>query len=423
MQERDIITMSQKELKRLHLIHKVIDKTITQIEAAKLLDLSTRQVRRIEDRVIEEGDKGIIHKSRGHPSPNSIPEDIKAKAIALCKARYEGFSPTLAAEKLFEINKIKISRETLRGWFKQKAIPYKTRKKRPHRNWRERKRRFGEMIQIDGSHHKWFEERGPERVLMGYIDDANNNVFARFYDTEGTLPFMDSFKRYIKRYGLPQSVYIDRHSAYKAKNKPTIEDELNNREPQSQVQRALKELEVELIYAYSAPAKGRIERLFRTFQDRLIKEMRLKGIKSVKEGNKFLACYLPIHNKRFKVEALEKGDLHRPLLKNIDPDKILCIKTERGLNNDSTVAHNKKLYHILDKTHATKVMVEERTDGIMLITHNGNSLRYRQITQRPAKIAQFKPFAIKSRKIWRPPVGHPWKQPMRDDYVQKTKVG
>ena len=423
MQERDIIIMSQRELKRLHLIHKVIEKVITQTEAAKLLDLSTRQVRRIRDKVTEEGDKGIIHKARGRPSPNSISEDIKNKAIALCKSKYQGFSPTLASEKLFEINKIKISRETLRNWFKDKAIAYRTRKKRPHRNWRERKHFFGEMIQADGSHHKWFEEKGPECVLMGYIDDANNNVFARFYDTEGTLPFMDSFKRYIKRYGLPQSVYIDRHAAYKANNNPGIEDELNNREPESQVQRALKELSVEVIYAYSAPAKGRIERLFRTFQDRLVKEMRLKGIKNIKEGNKFLSHYLPIYNKRFKVEAIEKGDLHRPLLKNVDLDKILCKKTERGLNNDSTVAHDKKLYHILDKVYAKNVMVEERTNGVMLIAHNDKNLRYRQITQRPAKIKATKPVRIKPKKIYRPPVGHPWKQPIREEYVQKRKVG
>lgn len=429
MQERDIIIMSQRELKRLHLIRKVIDKAITQTEAAKLLNLSTRQIRRTKGKVIEEGDRGIIHKSRGHPSPNSIPQNTKDKIITLCKTKYVGFSPTLASEKLFEINRIKISRETLRGWFRQKAIPYKTRKKRPHRNWRERKHHFGQMIQADGSHHEWFEDRGPECVLMGYIDDANNNVFARFYETEGTLPFMDSFKRYIKRYGLPQSVYIDRHAAYKANNKPTIEDELNNREPESQVQRALKELEVEVIYAYSAQAKGRVERLFRTLQDRLIKEMRLKGVRSVEEGNKFLAHYLPVHNKRFKVEALEKGDLHRPLLKkHIDLDKILCIKTLRGLNNDSTIVHNKELYHIIDKTHAKKVVVEERINDSMLITLKGKTLKYKQIAQRPLKQQPKKVYKLKPKKAYIPPMDHPYKRPMFErryahinSYPQKEK--
>ena len=413
MHGKDIIAMSQKELKRINVINKVIDKVITQLEASEILSLSTRQIRRITRRVLKEGDKGVTHRSRGRPSTRAFPESAKERVIKLCKARYEGFNPTFASEKLFEIDKIKISRETLRGWFKEKNIPYSTRKKRPHRTWRERRHHFGEMEQVDGSHHDWFEGRGPECVLMGYIDDANNNVFARFYEYEGTFPFMDSFKGYAHKCGLPYSVYIDRHSTYKSTTKPSIEDELNNREPLSQVGRALKELGVEVIFAHSAQAKGRIERLFRTFQDRLVKEMRLQGIKDVREANKFLQYYLPIYNRRFKVEALEKGNLHRPLPKNIDLDKILCIKTERGLNNDSTVAHDKKLYLILDKIHAKKVEVQERINGKMLMTHKGNCLKYKEITQRPKKKEKPKYiFALVKGECYRPPMDHPFKGPM-----------
>jgi hypothetical protein len=427
MHGEDIITMRQKELKRLHLIHKVIEKALPQAEAGNILSLSIRQIRRITKRVLKEGDKGVIHKSRGHPSPNAIKPAIKDKALRLCKTKYEGFNPTLAAEKLFEINGINLSRETLRCWFKEKDIPYTTRKKRPHRNWRERRHHFGAMEQVDGSHHDWFEGRGPKCVLMGYIDDANNNVFARFYSSEGTFPFMDSFKRYIRKYGLPQSVYIDRHPAYKVNKTPSIEDQLNNREPESQVQRALGELGVEPIFAYSAPAKGRIERLFRTFQDRLVKEMRLKGVKSVEEGNKLLNKYLPVYNKRFKVEALEEGNLHRPLPKNINLDKILCRKTPHGLNNDSTVVHDKKLYHILDKVYAKKVMVEERIDGRMLITHKGKELKYRHITQRPVKIERHKPRDVMAGKAHKPAVDNPWRKfrikryPHINSYSQREK--
>ena len=418
MHGEDIIMMRQEELKRLHLIRQVIEKALTQVEAGNLLSLSARQIRRIAKRVIKEGDKGVIHKSRGRPSPNVIEESIKAKALRLCKTRYEGFSPTLAAEKLFEINGIELSRETLRGWFKQNDIPYQTRKKRPHRNWRERKHRFGEMEQVDGSHHDWFEDRGPKCVLMGYIDDADNNVFARFYNSEGTFPFMDSFKRYARKYGLPQSVYMDRHPAYKVNNgQPSIEDQLNNREPESQVQRALGELGVEPIFAYSPQAKGRIERLFRTFQDRLVKEMRLKGVKSVEEGNKFLKNYLPAYNRRFKVEALEKGDLHRPLPRNINLDKILCRKTEHGLNNDSTIVHDKKLYHVLSRICGRKVMVEERINGRLLITYKGKELKYRQITQRPVKKAEpVKQQVHIATKAHKPAMDHPWKKLMLNKY-------
>ena len=430
MEERGIVTMSQKELKRLSVIHKVIDRVVTQVLASEILGLSTRQVRRIERRVSEEGDRGIVHQSRGKPSVRALPELIKDKAIRLCKTKYEGFGPTLASEKLFEINKIKLSRETLRGWLKDEGMAYGARKKRPHRNWRERKHHYGEMQQVDGSHHDWFEGRGPECVLMGYIDDANSRVFAEFHEYEGTFPFMASFKSYAKKYGLPQKLYLDRHSTYKSSKKPSIEDELNNREPQSQVQRALDELGVDVIFAHSAPAKGRIERLFRTFQDRVIKEMRLKGIKSIEEGNKFLKYYLPVFNKRFSVEALEKGDLHRPVPKGADLDKSLCIKTPRGLNKDSTVAHNKKLYHVLDKVHTDKIMVEERVSGRLHITHKGKELKYRQITQRPAKKEPKKTYMFKMKKVWHPPMDHPLKgaffkrrYPHSNGYSQKEKIG
>ena len=256
MAGKDIYMATQEELKRLHIIHKAIDKHITQKEAAGILELSQRQINRIVKRIQTEGDKGIIHRSRSEPSNSAIPDKIKDKALKFFQEKYPDFGPTLASEKLFEIDKIKLNDETLRLWLIEKHIPYKTRKKRPHRQWRERKHHFGEMIQVDGSHHDWFEGRGPKSVLMGYVDDATGRVFARFYTYEGTTPFMDSFKRYIEKYGIPQSVYIDRYSAYKAKKKQTIEDELSNVIPLSAVQKALGELSVNIIYAWSPQAKA-----------------------------------------------------------------------------------------------------------------------------------------------------------------------
>ena len=431
MHGKDIITMSQMELRRVSVINKVIDKIMTQLEASKILELSTRQIRRITKRVSKEGDKGVIHKSRGRPSTQALPEKVKNKILKLCKTKYEGFNPLFASEKLFEIEKIKISRETLRSWFKEKNIPYKMRKKRPHRAWRERRHFFGQMIQADGSHHDWFEGRGHRCVLIGYIDDATSNVFARFYEYEGTFPFMDSFKRYTRKYGLPCGIYLDRHSTYKSTMRPSIEDELNNKEPLTHAGRALEELGVEVIFANSPQAKGRIERLFRTFQDRLIKEMRLKDIKTVKEANKFLKYYLSVYNRRFKVEAIEKGDLHRPLPKGIDLNRVLCIKTKRILNNDSTVAHNKKLYLVLDKIQAKSVFVEERLNGKLLIAHNSRALRYRKIAKRP-KAKPKKPkyiFTMVRKERARPSVDHPLKGPFfrarykhNPQYSQKEKV-
>ena len=411
---KDIIRMSITELKRLPIIHKVIKRELTQAEASSILEICTRQIRRIRDKVKKEGDESIAHRSRGRPSHNAKPGKIKNRALYLCRTRYKGFNPTFASEKLFEIDKIAISDETLRLWFIENNIEYKTRRARKHRKWRERKRHFGEMVQVDGSHHNWFESRGPKCVFMLHVDDATSKRFGRFYEYEGTLPFMDSFKRYVKKYGLPHSVYIDKHSTYKSTGKPSIEDELNNREPLTQVGRALEELGVDVIFADSPQAKGRVERNFETFQDRLIKEMRLRKIKNIAQANAFLGHYLPGFDKRFSVEPIEDANLHRPLPKGIDLDVILCIKKDHPLRNDFTVVHDKRLYQILERTNAKKVTVEERISGRMLITYKGEALKYKEIAQRPEKKAE-KPkyiFTVVKKKRYRPPMEHPLKGPM-----------
>lgn len=406
MTGKDMIAMTQEDLKRLAVIHKAVDKRVTQAEAAGILGLSDRQIRRIISRVSKDGDKGVIHRSRGQPSHNAKDIKIKKRAINLCRTIYEGFGPTLASEKLFERDRIELSRETLRQWLKNERLPYKERKKRPHRQWRERKHHYGQMIQMDGSHHDWFEDRGPWCVLMGYIDDATGIPFAKFCTREGSLTAMDSFKGYIKKHGVPLSVYLDKHTTYKSTKKRTVEDELNNIDHLSQFGRALTELGVELIYANSAPAKGRIERLFETFQDRVIKEMRLRNISSIEAANKFLEYYIPVFAKRFAVPAAKEGDLHRPLPKGIDLDRILCVKTERALNNDFTIAHDKKLYQILDNTSAKKVIVEDRIDGSMRVRYKDRILRFKEITARPPK----KPYVFKLiKKAYVPAADHPWK--------------
>jgi hypothetical protein len=194
MARKDIIMVSQRELKRLHIIHKALDGALKQVEAAEVLFLSDRQVRRIIKRVRVEGDRGVVHKSRGMPSGRRFPRKVKGKVIKLYREKYKGFGPTLAAEKLLEIDGVKISRETLRNWLTESGDWKKVRKVRAHRQWRERRDYLGEMVQMDGSHHDWLEGRGDELVLMAYIDDATNRVFARFYEYEGTIPAMDSFK-------------------------------------------------------------------------------------------------------------------------------------------------------------------------------------------------------------------------------------
>ena len=412
MAEEDRITMSQKESNRLYVIRQAIDKAINQAQAAKSLNLSDRQVRRIVRNVKKEGTAGICHKSRGKRAHNRIADKIKDKATTLCRETYKEFGPTLASEKLLTVHKIKVSNETLRGWFQQEHIPYKGRKKRPHRQWRKRKAHRGEMVQMDGSHHDWFEGRGPVCVLMGYIDDATGRVYARFYEYEGTLPAMDSFKRYIRLYGLPQSVYLDRHSTYKSMAKQTIEEELNDIRPMSHFEKSLAALDVEVIHAYSPQAKGRIERMFGTFQDRVVKEMRLSGVTNIAEGNTFLDSYLPEYNRKFAKEAMKQANYHRPVVNKRALDTILAIKTERSLRNDFTVSHNKRLYQITSNIQAKKVTVEERADGSMHILHNSLRLKFKEIQVRPLKEEPLKK-KMRLLIVRKQPVTHPWKSPAR----------
>lgn len=411
MAGKDIIKMSVRELRRLKVVQEAMEEHITQKTAASMIGLSERQVRRLVREVREEGDRGIIHKSRGRPSNRKIPDEVKDKVLLLCKRKYHDFGPTLACEKLSEMDDIRVSDETLRRWLTEGGIWKRRRKKSGHRRWRQRKECFGEMVQMDGSHHDWLEGRGPELVLMGYIDDATNTTFARFYDYEGTMPAMDSFKCYIRKYGLPQSVYLDRHTTYKSTRKLTEDEELEGiTEPMSQFERALSELGVEVIHAYSPQAKGRVERLFGVLQDRLIKEMRLKGIKTKEEANDFLEKYLPQYNKRFSICPANDTDIHVELPKHFNLDRVLSIKTGRTVRNDNTIAHNGRLYQIEDKAKAKKVTVEERLDGSLHITSNGEGLRYKEIDERPRKANSQVQEILRPRVPHIPAKDHPWRR-------------
>ncbi len=409
MAREDMIMARPGEIRRLHVIQKVVERVIKQVEAAEVLSLSSRQIRRIVKRIRLEGDGGIVHKSRGRVSNRRIPDKIRNKVLRLYRKKYQDFGPTLASEKLLERDGVRISDETLRLWLTESGDWKKIRKARGHRQWRQRKDHYGEMVQMDGSHHAWFEGRGPWCVFMGYIDDAMGEVFGRFYPYEGTIPAMDSFKRYIRRNGLPMSVYLDKHTTYKSTAKPTIQEELNNTGALSEFERALKELGVELIHANSPQAKGRIERLFKTLQDRLVKEMRLREIRGIEEANRFLEEYLPLYNKRFAVCAKGKDNLHRPLGREVDLDGILCIKTERTLRNDFTVAHNNKLYQVEDHIHTSKVIVQDRLDGSIRITYKNRDLRFKEISERPKPVRH--PSTVL--KVGKPPTpekNHPWRK-------------
>jgi transposase len=406
----DLLRMKPREIKRLHLIRQALEQKISQEQAAEVAGLSPRQMRRLMKRVETEGDRGIVHRRRGQPSNRRIANTIKQKVLALFEKHYPDYGPTLASEKLHERHRIEIHPETLRLWLRQARLPYKQRRARPHRQWRPRRSCFGQMVQMDGSHHDWLEGRGPKLVLMGYIDDATNTVEARFYDHEGTVPALDSFRRWVKRYGLPCSVYLDKHTTYRSTQTPSVEEQLDGREQsQSQFQRAMSELGVEVIHAHSPAAKGRVERLFQTLQDRLVKELRLAGAATLVEANQVLERYLPVYNQRFRVLAAEPTDLHRRVPAGLDLHRVLCLKTQRRLNADSTVQHEGRVYLVQDRVKAQTVSVLQHLDGSIQLCCHHRLLSYRPVSYRPAKPQPALKSALGRTTRHRPATEHPWR--------------
>ena len=407
MVREETMRMSVKELKRIHVIRQAMDKAVRQREASEVLGVTARQVRRLIQRVRAEGDAGLVHRSRGRPSNRRHRPALKAQVLRLYGQHYGDFGPTLAAEKLAERHGVTLSVETLRGWLRAAGVTHFQRRKRPHRVWRARKAHVGALLQMDGSHHAWFEGRGPTCVLMAYIDDASGRVDARFYDYEGTVPAMDSFGRYVQRAGLPHRVYSDKHTTYRAPGQPTVTEQLAGKKPQSQFERALAELGIELLHAHSPQAKGRVERLFKTLQDRLVKDLRLADIATLDAANRFLETWLPRYNRRFAVQPAQAADLHRPSPTARVLDRILCLKTTRVVRRDWTVAHHGHLYQLETNVPAAQVVVEERLDGTMRITHHDRPLRYHAITTRPVTRTPPPPLVTPRRPV-KPTPTHPW---------------
>jgi transposase len=403
------VRMSGQELKRVHVIRQVLDHGLRQREAGELLGLTPRQVRRLIQRVRIGGDAALRHQSRGRPSNRRFPPALKAQVLRLYRQHYGDFGPTLAAETLADRHGLLLSDETLRGWLREHGITHFQRRPRPHRAWRERKPHVGELLQLDGSHHNWFEGRGPRCVLMAYIDDASSRVLARFYAYEGTIPAMDSCRRYVTRYGLPLAIYADKHSTYQSSAAPTVDEQLAGTLPTSQFGRALGALGIALLPAHSPQAKGRVERLFKTFQDRLVKALRLADIATIEAANQLLATWLPSYNRRFTVPPAHAADVHRPSPGSRELDRILCVQTSRTVRRDWTVAHQGHLYQLETPVRATQVVVEERLDGTRRITHQGHPLRYHLITARPVRVMAPPPLVM-PRRPGKPQPTHPWKR-------------
>ena len=414
-----VIHMSRTEIQRLHIIRRFLEKRLSQRKASELMDVTDRQVRRLVGRIREQGDEGIIHRSRGKPSSRKIPDTKQRQILKVIRSRYKDFGPTLAVEKLWECEGIKVSRETVRQWMILEGL-WRVRDRRRQRiyQWRERKPHRGEMIQMDGSHHDWLEGRGPELVLMGYVDDATNDFFGRFYGYEGVYPAMESFRCYINLYGLPVSVYLDRHSTYKTTREPSVEESLRGERAQTQFARALKELGVKLIYAHSPQAKGRIERIFETLQDRLVKEMRLAGISTEDAANRFLETYLRGFNQQFGRIPLTQENLHRRIPKGFCLEDIFCLKETRLIARDYTVRWKSRTFRIQKPSLSLKrqrLCVMEQFDGTIRMKFNCKTIPFIEVTHKIPQLTSGRPTPLRkepftSRRPWLPPIDHPWRR-------------
>jgi len=387
----DGLVMSQKEINRIDILEKTLQKRITKKEASKLLGISYRHTKRLVQKFRSEGAKGLIHRNRGKTSPKKTPDSTVDEVIRIYKERYDDFRPTFFTEKLNEEHEINISREKIRQILIANLLwkPQKNRSGDCH-TWRERKHHYGEMIQVDGSHHHWLETRLEQEIcLMGYIDDANGEFFGRFYEYEGTFPGLDSMKEFIDEKGLPYSIYLDRHSTYKTTRKASLDEELRGKAPNTQFERVMAELGVKVIHARSPQAKGRIERVFDTLQDRLVKEMRLADIRTISAANRFLEKYLPKFNKQFRKDCKSKVTLFRPLPKNFDAKWTFAIQDHATIRRDYTIKWQNRLF-LIEKPNISlrgeKIRIKQALNGDLRFDTKNKPLLVKEITEKDLEL-------------------------------------
>jgi len=414
----ETIEMSIRERKRMTLMTRVAEGLLKLREAAEMMRVSYRQAKRIRRRYQQEGDAGLVHRSRGRCSNRTRPEGERKRAIALYNKRYAGFGPLLASEHLATDHGIVVDHETLRRWLLVAGVWRSRRRREAHRAARERRPRRGDLVQIDGSEHDWFEGRGPRAVLMVMIDDATNTTLARFYPAEDTAAAYDIFERYVHLYGRPMALYPDRDSIYFCTREANLEEQLANVGPETQFARAMRELNVDLIPAYSPQAKGRVERRHGLFQDRLVKEMRLQGVSTIAAANDYLdGTFLRLLQERYTVEPRDSVNGHRSRPSATTLALVLSWQETRSVAKDWTVCWRTCRLQI-DARHAAlglpgrRVIVVEKRDETLAILYGGRLLSFhaapapaKPITRASIPIPQDRP-----RTVHIPAATHPWRR-------------
>lgn len=398
MHNTGIFTMSSQELTRKELLDRVINREISQVKAAKKLNISDRWLRKLLFKYKQAGVAALISKKRGKKSNRAYKEEFKLKVINLVKQKYHDFGPTFAAEKLEEYDGIKINHETLRLWMIEDGmhIVKSKRKARIHQS-RERRSCVGELIQIDGSHHDWFEGRADKCCLLVFVDDSSSSLmYARFEQAETTNGYLKATKDYIMTYGIPMAFYSDKHSIFRV-------NQSSSEAKTSQFQRATKELGIDLICAHSPQAKGRIERANGTLQKRLIKEMRLRNISGIEAANKFLPEFIATYNKKFAVPPKKTHNSHVEVTGSQEKlDYILSVREKRILSKNLECSFNNMCIQIITKTRGYRlrhaaVTISTTPDGKIRVCHKGEKLDFKIRTkQQKTNVVDYKGLILKS---------------------------
>jgi hypothetical protein len=412
------ITLTEEELFKFAIITKLIGGAITMKEAREQIGLSVRQIKRLRRRVADHGANGIVHGLRGKPGNHTVAEAIITAATDLLKEKYPDFGPTFATEKLKDMHGITLSDERVRSLMTKLDLwkPKQRKENREYHAWRPRKEWYGSLEQFDGSYHPWFEDRADECCLLAAIDDATGRITkAAFGESESVREVASFWKEYVLLRGKPHGIYLDKFSTYKINHK----NAKDNSELMTQFQRMMKEIGVDLVTAHSPEAKGRIERLFGTLQDRLVKELRLAEVSTIPEANAFLEIFIPKFNAQFEVVAREEGDLHRPLggREKENLDAIFSVHSVRRVRNDFTIQFQNQWLQ-LEKIQPCTVLrndavrIEQRLDGTLHIRLREHYLAFKVLPLRPEK-AHERVTALVPRKPWKPSEGHPWKKPFK----------
>lgn len=377
----DLYLMSKNELDRLDLIRRLETKELSVVVVADLLGLSRSQVHRLVTAYKHNGANGLISKRRNRPSNRTLPSAMRELSLALIREHYADFGPTLAAEKLREHHELTISKETIRQWMIADGLWMTKAARRRIYQPRNRRDCLGDLVQIDGSMHPWFEDRAGKCSLLVFIDDATSRIMhLRFCPSESTFDYMAAMKAYVSAHGKPTAFYSDKHTIFRTPRPAT--KSTGDQEGRTQFGRALHEMNIDIICANTPQAKGRVERSNRTLQDRLVKELRLAGISTMEEANAFAPTFIADHNSRFAKPPKNPKNAHRPLAPHDDLDGASCIKNQRTISASLTVLYNRVIF-ILEKSEATEglarkhVTVCDYPDGRLEIRHKGRELNYR----------------------------------------------